>query len=109
MTKRKLTELEILDAASVEFISSYGEKIDKDEERKLFEKLSEIDGFADYLRTTMAHDVQRYFVATTPMEQLLARGAFQRTLYLRGLLKKTNTPKEPKEISKGMKVSRYAK
>lgn len=57
--------------------------VDEAQERALFKELKGFDGIVDYLRTTAARDIRRYFGAATKEEQLLIRGAFARTMYLK--------------------------
>lgn len=56
--------------------------IDKEDEKKLFEELGAIEGLQEYLRKTLALDMKRHFAAQ-PIQQMLIRGAFQRTAFLR--------------------------
>lgn len=101
LEKNPYTEDEVLAMAAEILRPLYGENIEKGEERKLFDKLLEVEGLGEYLRLTMARDLQRHFVAATPIEQMNIRGAFSRTLYLKSLL--------TKKTSKELKGPRYAK
>lgn len=60
----------------------------------LFEELKKMEGFQEYLTNTMVKDKDRYFMAASPMEQLMIKGALNRTLYLRSKLR------EKKEVVK---------
>lgn len=81
--------------------------INKKEEEKMFNDLSGIDGFGDYLRATCAKDMQRYFGATDDVQRHMARGAFTRTIFLH-----KNIKSAPRKIVEGEKPklngSRYA-
>lgn len=62
--------------------------IEPKQEEYFFRDFARIDGARDYLRATMAKDMQRDFGATPDQRQLI-RGAFARTSYflskIRGL------------------------
>lgn len=100
MKTKKIKEEDILNLSAEFYKPKAGIKVDRDSEKKLFEKLAEVEGFADYLREMLSNDIIRYFKATTPMEQLMARGAYSRTLYLKSLLSLKKKDKEVKFISK---------
>lgn len=63
-----------------------GNPVDYDMPKKLedniFEDLSRVDGIMDYLKATMAMDMQRDFAATADQKDMI-HGAFSRTAYLR--------------------------
>lgn len=102
LEKKPYTEDEILDMFVSVMGKIYGDKVDKKQEREIFDKIMEVEGVNDYFRDTLGADIQRYYVASTREEQLQVRGAFSRTLYLKGLLKK-QTKKNP------LNVTRYAR
>lgn len=58
--------------------------IDSDYEKKIFADLKGTEGLVQYLREAAARDKDRYFGAGTKEEQLIIRGAFARTMYLKG-------------------------
>jgi len=66
----------------------HADNIDKESEKKLFKDLSNVDGIFDYFNSVLKMDKHRYFIATSPLEQLQARGAFVRTQYLKQRLTK---------------------
>lgn len=75
---------------------------DKKEEEELFERLSAVDGLNDYLRSTLVRDRNRYFNASSPLEQMQIKGAFSRTAYLKGKLGK------PKKTSVKLETKRHS-
>lgn len=52
----------------------------------------------EWLRATLSEDVKRYFNAASPVEQLMVKGAYNRTRYLLKLLQSTPEPKEKKTL-----------
>lgn len=84
MARQYLTEDDIcqllVDKVSMERFST-------DEEDIMWDELKKIEGFQSYLTNTMVKDKDRYFGATTPMEQLMTKGAFNRTMYIRSKLR----------------------
>lgn len=58
--------------------------INKEQEKAIGQALSEIEGFKEFMKLTMAADMRRHFSAS-PVEQERIKGAFARTLYLLGL------------------------
>ena len=59
------------------------EDVDEKEEEIIFKSLKQVEGFVQFLKSTANRDIKRYFLATTPSEQLMIRGSFSRTNYLR--------------------------
>jgi hypothetical protein len=53
-------------------------KIDEADEQELYDKLAKVDGIIEYLKKTMAKDIQRYF-SYTPEQQPMIRGSYLRT------------------------------
>lgn len=64
------------------------DNLDKEAEKQLFKDLSGVDGIFDYFNSVLKMDKHRYFVASSPLEQLQARGAFMRTQYFKQRLTK---------------------
>lgn len=85
----ELTELEFINLASTKLKPSHNQ-YNKEDERKLFDNLVKVDGFTDYLRYTLANDKDRYFTVQTPVEQLITKGAYSRTIYFLGLASNKN-------------------
>ena len=56
---------------------------DSEAEEKLFSEAKKVEGLVEYLKEAAAKDMQRYFGASTPQEQLIIRGSFARTNYLK--------------------------
>lgn len=54
----------------------------------LFNDLSKVDGFKEYLNSVMAKDVKRYFVADAKSQDII-KGGFSRIVYLKSRLNKT--------------------
>ncbi len=67
--------------------------IDTDYEKKIFADLKETDGLVQYLREAAARDKDRYFGVATKEEQLIIRGAFARTMYLKARISGTEPEK----------------
>ena len=83
------------------------ERLSKQDEFNLFEKISEIEGVEEYFRDTMSRDLKRFFAAADPKQQEQVRGAYARTLYFRGLLNRKSPQDDlnkPPQLSSG----RYA-
>lgn len=56
-------------------------KIDDHFQEEIFDAMSKIPGIDEYLKKTMAKDVQRFFSAS-PEQQPIIRGGFLRAQYL---------------------------
>lgn len=52
-------------------------------EEKIFAQVRNVDGLIPYLRETANRDMRRYFGAATASEQLIIRGSYARTNYLK--------------------------
>ena len=65
------------------------ESIDDIQEKNFFRDLARLDGTMQYLRSTMARDMQRDFGSTNEQRQLI-RGAFARTAYWKGKIIESN-------------------
>lgn len=59
--------------------------IEKKQEEAFFNDLSRVDGVREFLKATMAKDMQRDFGATPDQRQII-RGAFARTAYIKSRL-----------------------
>jgi hypothetical protein len=92
LMKNPLSEEQLLQLYAKTMKEIFGENIDKEHEENMFKQLSAVDGFSDFLRSTLTRDLQRYFAATTPLEQLQIKGAYSRTLYFRSNLNKKDKP-----------------
>lgn len=66
--------------------------IDEEYEKKIFADLKGTDGLVAYLREAAARDKDRYFGATTKEEQLVIRGSFARTMYLKAKIMSSGEP-----------------
>jgi len=53
-------------------------KRDQQAEIKLFNELSVVDGFSEYLKYLIAEDMKRYFAATDDIQRATVRGAMAR-------------------------------
>lgn len=65
-------------------------------QEKMFTELQAITGLVDYLRRSANKDMVRYFGALTPQEQLIIRGAFARTNYLKSKIISGGKVSKPK-------------
>ena len=70
------------------------DEIDTDYEKKIFLDLKGTDGLVQYLREAAARDKDRYFGAASKEEQLVIRGAFARTMYLKSRIAGADDVKE---------------
>lgn len=93
-----LTEEDIYNLIVDHYEELFDSEYDKKEEKKLFDTLSKMEGFGAYLKATLGMDIKRYFKAVTEPERWQIRGAFSRTLYLRGLLFKKDKDGEKVEL-----------
>ena len=70
------------------------DEIEADYEKKIFEDLKGTDGLVQYLKEAGYRDIQRYFGASTPSEQLIIRGSYARTMFLAGKIMTAGQEKE---------------
>lgn len=89
-------------AEAIGDISEY--KIEPELEDKLFEELANVDYLHEYLKATIARDMQRYFAATDEMQRNLIKGQIARVSTLRA--KVVNRP-ENKVVESKMMGLRY--
>lgn len=84
--KQTFTESEAAEifAKSIGDVNDYNIKATKQQE--LFEKLTGVEGFTDWLRATAARDIQRYFAAEDEKVRDTVKGAASRTAYMRSLI-----------------------
>ena len=73
------------------------DEIDSEYEKKIFRDLKGTDGLVQYLREAAARDKDRYFGAATKEEQLVIRGAFARTMYLKARIMDADKEVEEKK------------
>jgi len=66
------------------------------EEERMFSEAKKVDGLIEYLKTTAINDKNRYFGASTPQEQLVIRGSFARTNYIKGRIINAGKNKDTK-------------
>jgi len=78
------------------------DEIDTEYEKKIFADLKGTDGLVSYLREAAARDKDRYFGASTPMEQQLIRGSFARTMYLKGKIMRAGEEPKPQTRVEGV-------
>lgn len=79
-------------------------KIDPSEEAQIFKLLADVEGFGNYLRATLAKDLQRHFTASTEKQRDNIMGAVGRTVYLRSKLMQS---KEEKPVDTALPNLRY--
>lgn len=84
LAKQYLTEDDLAQLL-VEYVESSNQS--KEEIDLMFEDLKKVEGFQEYLSNTLSADKDRYFGAGSPMEQLMVKGAYNRTLYYRSKLR----------------------
>ena len=87
MAKKITTEMDVLDMDVV--------GVPKELTAAFVKALKNNQDAPEWLRATMSEDVKRYFNAATPVEQLMVKGAYNRTRYILKLLQ--STPAEVKE------------
>lgn len=83
------------------------ERISKQDEFEMFNKMAEIPGIKEYMRDTMSRDLKRFFSAIDPKQQDQVRGAFSRALYWLGLMDRKH-PNEKGEPLPKLNSDRYA-
>lgn len=86
LAKQYLTEEDLIKLLA-DIIESQPTRRGKQDDEILFEELKKVEGFQDYLSNTLIADKDRYFAAGSPMEQLMTKGAYNRTFYLRSKLR----------------------
>jgi len=92
--------------AFAEFIGDINEtKIEPEYESRLFTEMANVDYIQDYLRATIARDMQRYFAATNDEQRQLIKGAIARTAYLRSRLR---DPEDNEVVQSKIKGLRYS-
>lgn len=79
------------------------DEIDAEYEKKIFADLKGTDGLVAYLRESAARDKDRYFGAGSPLEQMTIRGAFARTMYLKGKIMRAGEDAKPQTKVEGVK------
>lgn len=76
----------------------------------VFKQLVSVDGIEDYLREVLASDLKRHFAANSPIEQMMVKGAYLRTMYLLKSIRKQSEKKRPAPKTKSVLPStRYAR
>lgn len=77
------------------------EGANKELQEDVIDNLKEIQELPEFLRDIMSEDVKRYFNASTPVEQLLAKGAYFRTKWLLNkLIQDKNELKRPEKTGR---------
>ena len=82
LNKEPLTEDE-LSFMLAELLLDVNDDFTSETEEKIFTQVRGVDGLVSYLRDAANKDMRRYFGATTKEEQLIIRGSYARTNYLR--------------------------
>lgn len=109
--KIKLLILSLVDNDTLEeaFVKRYKEDIESEEQysesdqRKIFDDLSRVEGYSEFLRWVLKRDRIRYFNAPKDGQDVV-RGAFMRTLWQ---LKSLKRPKKKTEKSFGFTSPRH--
>lgn len=107
LKKNPLTEEQLLTLA-VEMVDPRMDMFSLEEERIIMDDLSKVERLPEYLTSLMNWDVRRHFKAASPVEQINARGAFSRTLFLKAKIVKHLKTKKEKSIPKLTKRSNAA-
>lgn len=81
--------------------------VNKELQEEVFHDMSQIQDLSAFLKEMMSEDIKRYFNATTPMEQLITKGAYFRTKWMLGRLS-TNVNPAKKKVGLKNKIARYA-
>lgn len=83
------------------------ERLSKQDEFQLFNKISELPHAQDYMRDTMSRDLKRFFAATDPRHQDQIRGAHMRVLYFMSLMNRKDPNDTPGKLPQ-LGSDRYA-
>lgn len=97
--KKELTDDELLNLF-VERFDMRVETLDKDAEELMFKELGGVENFVTYLNGLMTFDIKKHFKALNPADQIRARGAYARALYLKARILKTKQPVKESDIPK---------
>lgn len=68
------------------------------EEIRIFNEAKKIEGLVAYLKATAMKDMMRYFGAQTPQEQLIIRGSFARTNYIKSRIISADKPQKENKL-----------
>lgn len=74
------------------------ERLTKQDEFAVFNKMAEIEGINEYFRDTMSRDLKRFFAAADQRQQDQIRGAHLRVLYFMSLLNRKDVDDKPSKI-----------
>ena len=87
LSKSPLTKEEIL-YLFIESLGSLDETfIDESSEIKMFDIIREVEGIEDYFDKLLKRDIKRYMAAQTKDDQMIIRGAFNRTAFIKAKLR----------------------
>lgn len=73
--------------------------VHKEDEIRIWQEAKKIEGFSEYLLSTMSRDVKRHFQSFGEAQREV-RGSYARTLYFLSLLRKRETSEMEKDLPK---------
>lgn len=97
--KKELTDEELLNLVAERFNLNV-ENLNKEEEDKVYKELGNVENFVTVLNAFMAKDIKKHFKATSPVEQVMARGLFARALYIKARILKSKEKATEQDIPK---------
>jgi hypothetical protein len=112
LKKNPLTEDEVLSLYAQTITDCYDATISPKLHEQIMTALAGVEGYSDFLRATISKDMQRYFNAQTPLDQLLIKGAANRTLYFKSCIHKSKNSSDTdgnNVIKETLGIKRYAK
>ena len=80
----------------VEIMGDVDVDANEEAEDKIFKEARNVEGLIAYLQTAAMRDMRRYFGAQTPQEQMIIRGSFARTNYLKARISGAEDRKKTK-------------
>lgn len=101
---QKFTEEELLIELST-FLDPTEMRMGRTAVADVFERLSNTEGVAEYLRNMMEMDMKRYFAASSDEQRAQIKGAYSRTAYLRSMIIGTTEAGKVKSVITGGRKS----
>lgn len=87
---------EIYNREIFEELDTLDNVIDKKEESRIFDAISNIDGIKEYFKKTLSSDIKRHFTCTKEQQDIV-EGAYSRTMYFYKLILKALSEKVDKK------------
>jgi hypothetical protein len=97
--KKELTDDELLNLIAERFNLNV-DTLTKEEEDKVYKELGNVENFITVLNAFMSRDIKKHFKASSPAEQVLARGLYARALYIKARIMKSKQKTEAADIPK---------